>query len=359
MLLFQEKRSLQDDLVVVDVGEHTTKLGFCRGKGSAALLEDLQTYEYQKVRMEERIQEVVDRVASFHARNIAFTFTPSVLKTRVLTHSIRRVYAQNVIDEREAGELKKSILREGEEKGKELIASQTGILPEEFVCVRSAVLGMRIDGYDVENLRGFLGETVEFRLSLTFLQERVRASLAKSLLSSTMKLQGIDGEASCLEKICKDVFLPDAIFVDVGEMGTRFFLFSHGKILSSGEFKKGGERYTKIVEQSLRMSHQNAVELKRRHGAMQGAPEEMQKKLKELFAPEFRIWKQELLQRLGTSIIPRKVFFFGGGSMLSGFSELFPGGSLLLPKHIIPSSSSSPEFTSLALCALATILRHE
>ena len=352
MLLFQEKRSSQDGFVVVDVGEHTAKLGLCRGKGTEALLENLRTYEYQKIRAEERIQEVVDFAASFGVRDSVWTFTSSVLKTRVVTYVVKRQNAPFVIQNQEKEELKDKALKEAEEKGKETLASETGILGDEFVCVKHFILAMRIDGYDVQELKGFSGEMIEFRIALIFLQEKIRSSLAKSILSSTMKVRGIGGEAFSLEQFCKNTSVGDALFVDVGDMGTRFFMFSRGIIVLSGEFKKGGDRYTRIIEQSLGMNRQSAQDLKHRYGS-RSLEEEVRRKLRELFVPECARWRQELTLILATEgkSVPRRVFFFGGGSTILEFQDAYEEGSLLLPTNMIPRSSSSLQFTSLALCA--------
>ncbi len=362
MQIFQEKRSLQDDCAVVDMGEYSAKLCLCRKKGSEVLLEGFRIHEYTKVRTEERIKEAIDAAASFASRKIAFTFSPSILRTRVILYSLQRPNPRAPIQEKEQQELEKKITREIEKKGKDSIASQSGILGDEFVCVRSSLLAMRIDGYEVPHLKGFSGETVAFSMVLTFLLEAVRSSLAKSLLSSTMKLQGIEGGVYCLEKFCGERSLASSLFVDVGDMGTRFFLFSGGDIVFSGEFKKGGDRYTHVIEQSLGMSRQSALELKHRYALRsgEGVSEGVRGKLAELFAPEFTLWKQELSKALAAEgkTIPGRVFLFGGGSMLPEMTDLFEEGSLLPPRDIIPHSSFSPQYTSLALCAVA-IVSHE
>lgn len=360
MLLFQEKSSFQDDLAVVDIGEYSAKICLCRKKGGEVFLESFRIHEYRKVHMEERIKEAIDVAASFHSRNIAFTFAPSALRVRVVSYSLQRINPRAPIQEREQKELEKKIMKEIEEKGKESIASHSGILGDEFVCVRNSLIAMRIDGYEVPHLKGFSGETVEFSMALTFLLEATRSSLAKSLLSSTMKLRGIHGLISSLEKFCGDRSLALALFVDVGDAGTRFLLFSEGMIVSSGEFKKGGDRYTHAIEQSFGMSRQSALELKHRYASPsqgEGVSEGVRRKLQELFAPELALWKQELSQGLAAEgkTIPDRVFLFGGGSMLPEIKDLFEEGLLLLPRDIIPNSSFSPSYTSLALCAAATI----
>lgn len=352
----------KNSFLVIDVGEYGVHVAVCHEVQGKPLLESPMTHAYTAFSLKERLQEIVEFASTFHVSRTAWTFVPSVLLSRVLMQSAERKEENTLIQGREKNELEKSILAQAEEKGKQQVSQKTGILPEDLVGVRTMVLEQRVDGYAIPSIERMKGKRIEFRLLLSFLEQRVLNSLANSLSFSTMGVEFIGGEAHALDRVYRVAVpsLADTLFIDIGELTTRFFLFSDGSLSLLGEFQRGAENFTKAIEQALHLSRQEAIALKEKYAAKERLEKNESSALKELFLEESKLWYQALektLSELGGAFVP-STFLFGGGSMLEEIQEFCEDEcKILLPQDILPcapSFSSSPRFTSLALLASET-----
>ncbi len=193
-----------------------------------------------------------------------------------------------------------------------------GILPEDIEWITLKVLEVKIDGYSVPKLQGYEGKDLRFKILVVFLPKHYFENIKRIFKDLRLNVSKIVHVAENLPTLFEDE-IRDAVFLDVGGQITQIFLVRAGILQQINEFEAGGRNFSQKLSETLGLDEESARVLKERYANKLLSPES-EKRIKEIFSEEKRIWHESLELKIREinpkKLFPSTIFLFGGLSLL-------------------------------------------
>lgn len=289
------------------------------------------------------VMEALSKVQTITGRrfqNVILSLPPDGLKTRVAFHSLDRDGSKKSINGPEAKKISAEIIKGTQDKIARAYAAESGISPNHLDFLRSTVLQIKIDGYEVKDIQGCSGKNLEFRVLSVFMPKNYFQgfeALARELGFRIIQL------AHPFENLPYAFKEASGIFVDVGGDITQFCLMDKGLPKMIGDYKIGGRNFSQALSHALGISEENGRNLKERYSD-RDLTEDARGRVESLYAPALAEWTAALQEQLReSSQITNRIYVWGGGSRLFGLMES------LSQKPFEVESMPSPQFFNLML----------
>jgi len=250
------------------------------------------------------------------------------------------------IDEKEEKQIHQKILSETEKKILKIAQNNSGLLPQD-IQFDLKFLDTKIDGYEVNQIVGFAGQDLEFKILASFLPKYYLKSINNIFSDLNFKPLKISNLAEGLHYLLgskKD----QGIFMDIGGEITQAFLVKEGRIYRIFNFEVGGSSFSKTLSRRFGLTEKAAREMKENYSKRHFS-EESRKRIREVLVPSVQKWFLNLKDKLGGEklLLPSKIFLFGGGSLLPEIQRILkrgrwtdlpfvsePAVKLILPKDL-------------------------
>lgn len=122
------------------------------------------------------------------------------------------------------------------------------------------------------------------------------------------------------------------LVVDIGKMVTDIFVAAHGVVQFSASLDIGGHYLTQAIEKALKLSYDDAEQLKMKYGLVGGSKEEglreaimpVMNDLRTRLLRHYGYWQTHHGEKVGGNI--ESVYITGGGANLKGITEYLAQG---------------------------------
>jgi len=249
----------------------------------------------------------------------------SALSTRI---RLTREKPEKPLSKRELAKIEKKVCDAAFIEACEEMARRKGRENIEIGITNSETTQVEVDGFLAADPVGFKGEKIELsyftafspRNHLYILESIIRSLGLRSLIATSamyalLKMQLFHREPSEFDRLILD------IGGEVTDIGVSF----SGNIIASRTLPVGGRDFTRVLARKKDLSFSEAENLKLRFSAGE-IPPEQEADLKELLADTLEFWglgvKEALLGMSEVEEFPSRISLCGGGSGLSGISEL-------------------------------------
>lgn len=358
---------IKERVFALDIGDLFLKFALCKKEENSLRavlwgMEELNILFWH--RPFERVWKFIEE--SYIKAQVAVSFSPSFLKTRLGTYLSLRKNPKEKLHEKEYNVLLKEVEEYGKNSFSKELALKLKVLQEDLVLKDIRIFQWSIDGYPVKNPTGFEGSQVKAEFMAHFLfksyDEVVKAIPRKYKLEQPLVYPEVEGLLQfAFEKN------QEGIFLDIGDKTTQLVVIKKERVLAIDELPFGGENMTRLLMDKLGMKVGSARELKEQY-AKQMLSQELMLQLRHLFLPEVKNFVTLLKEKLGgfNILLPNHLILFGGGALMKEITEElekenftaipFQGEvavSLLFPKDMWEISNmnqvSNPQYTSLFL----------
>lgn len=212
-------------------------------------------------------------------------------------------------------------------KSRKDLAFESGYSEIDVELVNSAVVDVKIDGYRVTNPIGFQGRLVEVAIYTSYAPLVHLGALTTIVEGLGLDLLSIATEPYAVARCFGSEESGDlsSIFIDVGGGTTDIAVVRSGGLEGTKMFALGGRVFTKRIANSLKISFQEAEEIKLAYA--DGALEEKDlKRVADFIAPDTSVWLSGVelaLEEFAASerfvdnkLLPSRIYLCGGGSLL-------------------------------------------
>lgn len=248
--------------------------------------------------------------------SVSLGLPPDILKARVVRQSFRREKKEEKILEKEKKDIYKQMIEKVKDRVSREFAEKFGILPNDIHWISFRVLEVKIDGYLIENIRGYQGEELEFKILITFLPEYYWKTVRNVLSSLKFKIDKIVHLAENLSCVYGENKI-NGTFLDIGGDITQILEVRNGKLERISEFNRGGKAFTRTLSETLGIDKDRARSMIARYSA-KTLSASTSEKMREIFSWEKRDWydsfKEKLKEMGSQGVLPSKIYLFGGGS---------------------------------------------
>lgn len=265
-----------------------------------------------------------EQMAKVSAKEAVMGFSGSTIKVCTNTFETVREKPQEKI---ETAELKNIVSGAHQRSLQEIMQGlayrekQSGIK-----LVSSDIINFSIDGYRVINPLSFKGSNITIGISSSYVSMPDFEIINKIAADLGLKLLKIAyGPYAVIKAIgAEDSLNFSAVMIDVGGNITDVVLVRNGNIQSAGMFILGGRLFTRRLANKLDIGEKSAEELKIKYVMDRFAlPEKL--KIENMLSEDIDLWLsgvELILKDVGIkSLLPSKVFLYGGGSQLPGLAN--------------------------------------
>lgn len=337
-------------MLLVDFGESTCKFALIKEHERSL---DVQTWGIEDIRsFEYAVNHVLESIKGAHEDigPVLVSLPPTLWRSLVIHERVERKNASVRIDSAE----KKSILESLFTRVRASLAKQVqdafGILAEEIRIQNLQVLKYAIDGYEVQDVLGFVGVHIDVQVMVVFtlvkhmpvvdtILQRFSGALSPRVVHLTQALEGFSKTS-----------LQDAIYIDLGDASCRIIVTQRKRVVFASEIARGGKNFTLYLQETLSLGDNIAKDFKERYtlGDFSFPLREGVKKGFQDIAKDIVSLVCKSLSRVSAAeSLPPLIFLFGGASKLPEIMEVFernafedlafhekPRISFLLPKDL-------------------------
>ncbi len=231
------------------------------------------------------------------------------------------------ITEAEINELTRKAQAQAYKQAQKKTERETGLKDVQLELLSSSLVEVKVDGYRVNNPYQFQGKhlsIVNFNSFTPLVQIGALRTVADKL---GFKLVGTFADPYAIaSSIMTDESCEfGAIIIDIGGGTTDIALIRNGGIEGTRMFAMGGRAFTRTLASNLNISLQEAEELKLAYSS--GEEIDDFQKVDTLIKSDLQILYQGIeisLQELARGeVLPKNIYFCGGGSGLKGLLEEF------------------------------------
>ncbi len=278
------------------------------------------------------------------------SLSPNILKGRIIWQFFERKKTTRLkISNAEEKNIYQQCFRKSQKEISQQFNKEFGILPEDIKWITLKVLEVKIDGYSVPKLQGYEGEDLRFKILVAFLPKYYFENIKRIFKDLQLNIFKIVHIAENLPILSEDK-TRDAVFLDVGGQITQFFLVKAGILQQINEFEIGGKTFSQKLSETLGLDEESTRVLKERYANKLLSPES-EKRIKEIFSEEKRIWCEGLESKIkeihpvkfvsrpfnevnSKKLFPSTIFLFGGGSLLPEIQEVLTEAKLIRPENL-------------------------
>ncbi len=349
---------------VVGTGKARQKLSDMHG----GAVTDIQgVIHNSEIAIDQAVQE-----AGVEAEQVVVGIAGELVKgvSNTITHVRKKPQERMMPDE--IKEIVSEVQQRALEMNRKALAWETGHAEIDVQLVNSAVVGMTIDGYRVQNPLGFSGRNIVVTVYNSFAPivqlgaiQTVAEALGLDLLSVAAEPYAV---SRCLgEEETSDL---SGVFIDIGGGTTDIAVVRGGGLEGTKMIALGGRTFTKRIASDLKIPFREAEEMKLAYS--QGKLDEKQmKRVGEALATDVEIWISGVelaLEEFSHSerftdnkVMPPRLFMAGGGSLLPEIKDAlttrdwykrlpFPGKPevmFLKPEHVAGFKDGTGKLTSI------------
>lgn len=213
------------------------------------------------------------------------------------------------------------------ERIKEQIAWETGQDDIDVKLINAAIVDVRIDGYQVSNPIGFQGKDVSIGIFNAYAPMIHLGALQTIADELKIDLLSIAAEPYAVARSVDydDALDFSAIFIDIGGGTTDIAVVRNGGLEGTKMFAFGGRAFTKRLVQDLRISIEEAEELKIKY-AEGKLGSDVSAKIENILADDCNVWlggvELSLAEFAEYDVLPSRILLCGGGSALPGIKKV-------------------------------------
>jgi cell division protein FtsA len=185
------------------------------------------------------------------------------------------------------------------------------------------IVDVRIDGYRVRNPLNFQGGDVSMSVFNAYAPTVHLGALRTIAAELGLDLLNIAAEPYAVARSVDVDDLMDfsAIFIDIGGGTTDIAVVRHGGLEGTKMFALGGRAFTKRLAEELKVSFDEAEQIKLDYAWGKFSPTDTAK-MSEFFTDDCRVWlsgvELSLAEFSANDLLPNRIFLCGGGSGLPG-----------------------------------------
>lgn len=247
----------------------------------------------------------------------------------------QRSHPERALTRRELYKLVGTVRREALKQAAAEIAEKFGYKRMDLELVNSAIVELRIDGYQVSNPVDFRGRNVELTVFMVF-APLVHVSAMRTIAQRLeLDLVGLVAEpfAVAASTFTDEAYALGSLVIEIGGGSTDIALIHHGGIVKTKMIAIGGRAFTKGIADMCRTTLREAEQMKLDYAAgMETSPE-----IRSSIAADLAIWQDALIMGLKevqqdaqhSQPLPPRVVLCGGGSGLPGIIEAIASPKLV------------------------------
>lgn len=281
----------------------------------------------------DRTKEALLKIKEFsphQARQMLCGIAGEFVKGVLLSLDIVRVKPDKKIEDREISQL----IRDGKEKAYEkavkMAEMETGIKDVKLELIQTNVVEIKVDGYRVNDPHQFQGKNINISVFYTFVPLVQLGALHTVAGKMGCELVGVIPEPLAVAEgiLNAESYEFGAIIIDIGGGTTDIALIRNGGIEGTRMFAMGGRAFTRSIAADLNISLKEAETLKLAYSGGEEVKEF--ERIDKLIKADLNIIYQgielSLLELAQGELLPKRIYFCGGGSglkgLISGFQEL-------------------------------------
>ena len=343
---FGTKRKKEKLFLVLDIGTEAVKILVCRRDNSkvtvlGAAIQYFERYgvfngkifevNVIKKSVLKAIEQVQSKGQNLKKLPVLLTLGPNILKARVSLQSFKQdERLKTKISKIQEKAIFQQVLKKAQEEIYQRFSKESGILPKDMEMISLRILEMKINGYSVSKLQGYIGKDLEIRVLATFLLKHYLQSIKRIFADLELKILKIVHLAESLPFTFFDEKTKNGVFFDVGGETSQFFLVKRGSLEQIGELRVGGKAFSQKLSDALGIDEESARILKERY-ASKLLSREVRQRIREILLLEKRAWQQDLELKVGR-ISSSNIQLFGGSSLLPEVQELLSKSKIIYPK---------------------------
>jgi len=350
---FGTKKKKDKSFLILDIGTETIKVLFSRrgADGKITILGAATQYferygvfdskDFETDVIKKSISRAIEQACQSFVLSkklpVLVNLSSNILKGRIIWQFFKREKNTRLkISKDEKKNVYQRCFIKSQKEISQQFNKEFGILSEDIEWITLKVLEVKIDGYSVPKLQGYEGKDLRFRILVVFLPKHYFENIKRIFKDLQLNVSKIVHIAENLPTLFEDK-TKDAVFLDVGGQITQIFLVRAGILQQINEFEVGGRNFSQKLSETLGLDEKSARVLKERYANKLLSPES-EKRIKEIFSEEKRIWYENLGLKIKEvnpkKLFPSTIFLFGGGSLLPEIQEALTAAKIIRPKSL-------------------------
>lgn len=245
--------------------------------------------------------------------------------SNTITHTRKKPHER--MTQSEIQEIIADIQQRALDMNKKALAWETGHAEIDVQLVNSAVVGMTIDGYRVQNPMGFSGRNVTIAVYNSFAPIVQLGAIQTVVEALGLDLLTVAAEPYAVSRCLGEEETADlsGIFVDIGGGTTDIAVVRGGGLEGTKMFALGGRTFTKRIANDLKTSFKEAEQLKIDYSNHKLEPKK-ETQVANALAADIEIWLSGVELALDefsqserftdNKVMPPRIYLCGGGSLL-------------------------------------------
>jgi len=343
-------RKKEDFFLVLDIGTKAIKSLFCVKKENrlyilAGAVKNFSQYESHNLQLIESAKAAILDSFKGGIKNISFstidkntkisannqkkwktilTFSPDVFKARIVSKKITRENQKKKITPNEERKMLENAAQTAKKEVLKEFCLKSGIQPRDIYFVSSKAFDFKIDGYPVNDTKGFEGKEIEIKIIFTFIPISYYKALME-IMSVLKKEIKIVSTVHLAEGLLEFKGVKNGLFIDIGGNITQYFRVKNAQLIESSEFDLGASSFSGSLVNDLGIGEDSAENMQELYSDKL-LSRESSAKVKEIFHIPKNNWYNRLIEEIdkkeGSAFSPF-IYLFGGGGALPEIQDVF------------------------------------
>lgn len=212
------------------------------------------------------------------------------------------------------------------ESTRDEIANEIGIKPSQLTEINSMINSVYVDGLRTNNPVGLTGSELVYRVYSTFAPKIHLDSISQVANALNFNINQITVQPYALSLALQNIRdkSSSAIFIDIGGGTTDIAIVQNGDIMGTKMFAIGGRVFTKRIEKDLRLSYEDAEQMKLDYTDAK-LPTDKEIQVKKAISKDIPIWVTGIHLALeefeDITEYPTEIYLCGGGALLPDIQE--------------------------------------
>jgi cell division protein FtsA len=267
----------------------------------------------------------VEKQAKVTIKKVVVGIAGELIRGETSTIIYRRKTPEERITIEEMENIVEKVETRVSEKMQKQIAIETSSPDTKIRLVNSALVGIQIDGYKINNPIGFQGKEVAVQIYTAFSPLVHIGAIEKVCDELDLELMAVATEPFAVFRAVTGNDISSqltAILVDIGGGTTDVAVVDDGGVEGTKSFAIGGRSFTRQIASELDVDYEIAEEMKLAQDAEEVDTKE---RIEIALAKNLKVWKTGIELTLeefgGLDHLPSKILLCGGGSSLPQIKE--------------------------------------
>jgi len=249
-----------------------------------------------------------------------------LVKGTTTTVHYSRSKPETRIDNQELKTIIQKVQEKALERIKEQLSWETGQNDIDVKLINAAIVDVRIDGYQVTNPIGFQGKDVSVSIFNAYAPLVHLGALQTIADELHVDLLSIAAEPYAVARSVDydDILDFSAIFIDIGGGTTDIAVVRNGGLEGTKMFSLGGRAFTKRLAQELKISFDEAEDLKIKYSEGK-LGQDINARVDQILRNDCQVWlsgvELSLMEFSESDLLPTRILLCGGGSALPGIKK--------------------------------------